>query len=76
MNAATQPLNAKLAHFTSLGGHGVETALSVINFVESHQPGFDELVDRFGFSAPGDIVMEELGMTAKNCAAEVKAYMG
>jgi transketolase len=33
-------------------------------------------VDRFGFSAPGDIVMEELGMTAKNCAAEVKAYMG
>merc|ERR1719247_3478977 len=32
-------------------------------------------VDRFGFSAPGDIVMKELGMTAANCAAEVKAYM-
>ena len=32
-------------------------------------------VDRFGFSAPGDIVMAELGMTADNCAKEVKAYM-
>merc|ERR1719155_170341 len=32
-------------------------------------------VDRFGFSAPGDIVMRELGMTAENCAKEVKAYM-
>merc|ERR1719247_437538 len=32
-------------------------------------------VDRFGFSAPGDIVMSELGMTADNCAKEVKAYM-
>merc|ERR1719247_2003938 len=28
-------------------------------------------VDRFGFSAPGDIVMSELGMTADNCAKEV-----
>merc|ERR1711957_773131 len=28
-------------------------------------------VDRFGFSAPGDIVMEELGMTAKNLSAEI-----
>eukprot|EP00542_Grammatophora_oceanica_P022931 CAMPEP_0194032410 /NCGR_PEP_ID=MMETSP0009_2-20130614/5356_1 /TAXON_ID=210454 /ORGANISM="Grammatophora oceanica, Strain CCMP 410" /LENGTH=708 /DNA_ID=CAMNT_0038672849 /DNA_START=31 /DNA_END=2157 /DNA_ORIENTATION=+ len=28
-------------------------------------------VDRFGFSAPGDIVMTELGMTAENLAAEV-----
>merc|ERR1712094_61508 len=26
-------------------------------------------------SAPGDIVMSELGMTADNCAKEVKAYM-
>jgi transketolase len=33
-------------------------------------------VDRFGFSAPGDIVMEGLGMTAKTGAAGVKAYMG
>ena len=60
MNAATQPLNAKLAHFTSLGGHGVETALSVINFVESHQPGFDELVDRFGFSAAAHAEMASI----------------
>jgi len=30
-------------------------------------------VDRFGFSAPGDIVMEELGMTADNLSAEIKA---
>lgn len=28
-------------------------------------------VDRFGFSAPGDIVMAELGMTAENLAAEI-----
>jgi transketolase len=28
-------------------------------------------VDRFGFSAPGDIVMSELGMTADNLAAEI-----
>jgi len=28
-------------------------------------------VDRFGFSAPGDIVMEELGMSADNLASEI-----
>jgi transketolase len=28
-------------------------------------------VDRFGFSAPGDIVMEELGMSAKNLAEQI-----
>jgi len=28
-------------------------------------------VDRFGFSAPGDIVMSELGMTAENLSAEI-----
>eukprot|EP01083_Nonionella_stella_P007843 22575_1 len=28
-------------------------------------------VDRFGFSAPGDIVMSELGMSAENLAAEI-----
>merc|ERR1711865_485108 len=28
-------------------------------------------VDRFGFSAPGDIVMKELGMTAENLASEI-----
>eukprot|EP00545_Synedropsis_sp_CCMP1620_P006820 CAMPEP_0119006296 /NCGR_PEP_ID=MMETSP1176-20130426/2217_1 /TAXON_ID=265551 /ORGANISM="Synedropsis recta cf, Strain CCMP1620" /LENGTH=705 /DNA_ID=CAMNT_0006958197 /DNA_START=10 /DNA_END=2127 /DNA_ORIENTATION=+ len=28
-------------------------------------------VDRFGFSAPGDIVMEELGMTPENLAKEI-----
>jgi len=32
-------------------------------------------VDRFGFSAPGDIVMAELGMDADNCLKVVKAYM-
>jgi len=32
-------------------------------------------VDRFGFSAPGDIVMKELGMTAENLASEI-ATMG
>merc|ERR1712146_96494 len=32
-------------------------------------------VDRFGFSAPGDIVMKELGMTGENVLAEAKAYM-
>ena len=30
-------------------------------------------VDRFGFSAPGDIVMTELGMTAENLSAEIEA---
>jgi len=30
-------------------------------------------VDRFGFSAPGDIVMKELGMTADNIAEVVKS---
>jgi len=30
-------------------------------------------VDRFGFSAPGDIVMEELGMTAENLAKEIES---
>jgi transketolase len=28
-------------------------------------------VDKFGFSAPGDIVMEKYGMTAENLAAEI-----
>jgi len=28
-------------------------------------------VDRFGFSAPGDIVMKELGMTAENLSAQI-----
>jgi transketolase len=28
-------------------------------------------VDRFGFSAPGDIVMKELGMTPENLSAEI-----
>ena len=32
-------------------------------------------VERFGFSAPGDIVMKELGMTADNLVKEAKAYM-
>merc|ERR1712003_55146 len=32
-------------------------------------------VDRFGFSAPGDIVMETLGMTPENLASEI-ATMG
>eukprot|EP00979_Chaetoceros_neogracilis_P003659 scaffold652_cov188-Chaetoceros_neogracile.AAC.5 len=30
-------------------------------------------VDRFGFSAPGDIVMAELGMTAENLVEEIKS---
>lgn len=30
-------------------------------------------VDRFGFSAPGDTVMKELGMTAENLSAEIAA---
>jgi len=30
-------------------------------------------VDRFGFSAPGDIVMKEFGMTAENLVAEIKS---
>jgi len=29
-------------------------------------------VDRFGFSAPGDIVMKELGMSAENLSEEIK----
>jgi len=32
-------------------------------------------VERFGFSAPGNIVMKELGMTADNLIKECKAYM-
>merc|ERR1719282_2058209 len=28
-------------------------------------------VDRFGFSAPGDIVMKELGMSADNLSSEI-----
>jgi len=32
-------------------------------------------VERFGFSAPGNIVMKELGMTADNLVKEAKAYM-
>jgi transketolase len=28
-------------------------------------------VDRFGFSAPGNIVMKELGMTPENLSAEI-----
>ncbi|KAJ8604373.1 hypothetical protein CTAYLR_010798 [Chrysophaeum taylorii] len=32
-------------------------------------------VDRFGFSAPGDIVMSELGMSADNLISKVQAYM-
>ena len=40
--------------------------------------GLDGLVvgvDRFGFSAPGDIVMTELGMTAENLIAKAKEYL-
>lgn len=32
-------------------------------------------VDRFGFSAPGDIVMKELGMTADNLEKVARDYM-
>ena len=32
-------------------------------------------VERFGMSAPGDIVFKELGMTADNLIKECKAYM-
>jgi transketolase len=32
-------------------------------------------VDRFGFSAPGEICMSELGMTAENVVAHAKALM-
>jgi len=32
-------------------------------------------VERFGFSAPGNIVMKELGMTADNLVKECKAFM-
>uniref|UniRef100_A0A0G4GMM2 transketolase n=1 Tax=Chromera velia CCMP2878 TaxID=1169474 RepID=A0A0G4GMM2_9ALVE len=31
-------------------------------------------VDRFGFSAPGDIVMKELGMTADNLVEKIQAH--
>lgn len=40
--------------------------------------GLDGLVvgvDRFGFSAPGDLVMKELGMTADNLIDKVKTYL-
>ena len=30
-------------------------------------------VDKFGFSAPGDIVMKEYGMTADNLKAEIES---
>ena len=30
-------------------------------------------IDRFGISAPGNIVMKELGMTAENLVAVAKA---
>jgi len=30
-------------------------------------------VDRFGFSAPGDIVMEELGMSAENLKEQIES---
>lgn len=32
-------------------------------------------VDKFGMSAPGDIVFEEYGMTAANLISECKSYM-
>jgi transketolase len=32
-------------------------------------------VERFGFSAPGDIVMRELGMTSENLVKHAKEYM-
>jgi len=32
-------------------------------------------VDRYGFSAPGDITMDVFGMTSANLVKEVKAYM-
>lgn len=32
-------------------------------------------VDKYGMSAPGDIVMKEYGMTADNLIAECKSYM-
>jgi len=32
-------------------------------------------VDRYGFSAPGDITMKVLGMTGENVLKEAKAYM-
>lgn len=32
-------------------------------------------VDKFGMSAPGDIVMKEYGMTAENLVEECKSYM-
>ncbi len=32
-------------------------------------------VDKYGMSAPGDIVMKEYGMTADNLVAECKSYM-
>jgi transketolase len=30
-------------------------------------------VDRFGFSAPGDITMKELGMTPENLKAQIES---
>lgn len=30
-------------------------------------------VDRFGFSAPGDIVMRELGMSPENLSEEIES---
>lgn len=32
-------------------------------------------VEKFGFSAPGDMVMKEFGMTGENCLAEAKKMM-
>lgn len=32
-------------------------------------------VDKYGMSAPGDIVMKEYGMTADNLIEECKSYM-
>lgn len=32
-------------------------------------------VDKYGMSAPGDIVMKEYGMTAENLISECKSYM-
>jgi transketolase len=51
--------------------------------VEAASPtGWHEFVDdvvgltRFGASAPGDVVMRELGITAENVAAHVRALLG
>ena len=37
--------------------------------------GLTITVDKYGFSAPGDITMEVFGMTAANVVAKAKAYM-